>query len=184
MDYRYANRGKSLEELIDHANGFYRSRGLGLMVKVPTEFIPLRDRQGRVHGVKVTHKATVDFIGRWQGMPLAVEAKSTSTGTIRLDAVQDNQATDLDAWTAATGAAGLVVVSFGYERFFSVPWQFWCEAYDLRCRQRRRDATLWVRYGGLDWKVPPKMSLTADDMAPEWEVFMAAWGLDYMGVMR
>lgn len=180
MDYRYANRGKTLEELISHANIYYRRKGMGMMVKVPTEFIPLRDRRGKVFDVKVTHKATVDFIGRWQNWPLAVEAKSTSSGMIRLDAVQDNQAQDLDAWTANPEAVALVVVSFDYERFFAVPWEYWSLAYEVRVSQEKRKGAL----SAWGWDVPEKVSLRPSDLLPEWEVYLRPWGLDYMGVAK
>lgn len=178
----YANRGRSLEELISHANDYYRLKGLGMMVKVPTEFLPLRNSRGAVHGVKVTHKATVDFIGRWFGRPIAVEAKATSTGAIRLDAVKLNQAQDLTDWSFGGYGYGLVVVSFGYERFFAVPWQAWSEAHYVRVIKGERRSNLIIEHGGVKWTVPKKVSLTADEIPSEWEVFMAPWGLDYMGV--
>lgn len=181
MDYRYANRGRSLEELMAHANDYYRSRGMGIVHKIPTEFIPLRDRRGKVAGVKVTHKATVDFIGRWLNAPLAVEAKNTSSGAIRIDAVQEHQANDLDEWISEPDAIGLVVVSFGYERFFAVPWEFWSVAYDVRIRQADRASHIAVKYEDARWKVPEKMSIRAEELLPEWEVYLMPWGLDYMG---
>ena len=183
MDYRYANRGKTLEELITHANEYYRAKGFGMLVKVPTEFIPLRDRHGKVFDVKVTHKATVDFMGRWQGAPIAVEAKSTSSGMIRLDAVQSNQVRDLDTWISVPGnpgAIGLVVVSFDYERFFAVPWEYWSLAYELRVEQEKRKGEAHA----YEWTIPEKVSLKPKDMLPEWEVYLMPWGLDYMGVAK
>lgn len=174
-DYSRANRGMNLEKLIRISNEWYRRNGIAFIEKIPTEFIPLRDMYGRVYDVKVAHKASVDFIGRLYEHPIMVEAKHTGSGNIRFDAVQENQAKDLDEFTGG-GGLGVVVVSFEFKRFFAVPWPYWGVAYDVRIRQKRRTDELVI--GG--WQVPKKLSFNADDLLPGWEVFMKRDHLDYL----
>lgn len=177
-DSRYANRGSALEELLRMSNESYRRKGIALIEKIPTEFLPIRDHNGRVVSFKVTHKASVDFIGRWHDHPISIEAKQTSSDAIRLDAVQENQARILDEFMV--GGLGCVVVSFGGKRFFTVPWEFWGDAYDVRVRQSRRDSDLVVKAHGMEWDVPKKLSVRAEELLPEWEVFMGIGGLNYL----
>ena len=71
----YGNRGMAFEDFIRFANDRYRARKEAAICKIPTEFIPIRDRSGKVVSCKVEEKSTVDFIGRVKNMPIAMEAK-------------------------------------------------------------------------------------------------------------
>ena len=61
-DKSYANRGVPLEEFIKFANDRYRNKRLAHIEKLCTEFIPLRNRAGKIVGCKVEHKASFDFL--------------------------------------------------------------------------------------------------------------------------
>lgn len=166
-----ANRGMALEEFIGFANGRYAKRGVAFIRKVPTEFIPIRDRYGRVFNCKVEHKATIDFLGRYKSHPIAIEAKNSSENSIRWDRVEANQAKDMDSFTAEPGTIGLVVVSFDYKRYFTIPWVFWQAAYNARVRpgaDRKKPVT--VSAFGQTWTVPPKNSVRIEELLPEWEI--------------
>src|SRR6476659_2000117 len=52
-DTRMANRGREFEELIDQANEWYRSKGIGLIQKVPTEWRILRAYDERTKRQKI-----------------------------------------------------------------------------------------------------------------------------------
>ena len=181
-DRRYANRGQGLEEFARFANAMYRKRGVAVIEKIPTEFIPLRDRNGNVASVKVEHKSVVDFIGRLGPFPIAIEAKHTGTDSIRLDRVARHQAEYMDAFTSAPGTIGIVLLSFGLRRFFAVPWAFWRDALQIRAVRGDRAAQVTSEHHGQSWDIPHKASLRADDLSPFWEVsgHDRTYGLHYL----
>lgn len=178
----FANRGGTLEQYIKFANTGYRRDRIAFIEKQSTEFIPLRDGYGKVYSVKVERKATFDFLGRYKSHPIAIEAKNTNTDSIRFDAVQPNQADDLDDFTAEPGTIGLVLVSFNLERFFAVPWAFWGYAYDLRVRRDDKTTTVNLHAFGQEWDVPKKKSVRIEELNPAWEVsgHGTLYGLDYL----
>ena len=181
-DRRYANRGKVFEDLIRIANARYEEQGTAIIEKMPTEFIPLRNGYGKVCGVKVEHKSTVDFIGRYKQYPIAIEAKNTNSGAIRFDEVQLHQAYFMDIWTRQPGTIGMVLVSFNLDEFFAVPWAFWGAAYDLRVREGNSRASARVSAFGEEWDIPKKKSLRIEDMNIRWRVTgkHRGFALDYL----
>lgn len=80
-----ANRGTALEELIITANSYYRCRKKSVIHKVPTAWVPIRGREGKIVSAKVEEKAAVDFLGHILlasgPLPLAFDAKEVSTGS-------------------------------------------------------------------------------------------------------
>lgn len=177
-DYRYANRGQTFEQFIRYANGWYEREGIAMVQKIPTEFIPLRDNRGKIYSVKVEHKSTVDYIGRYKQYPLAMEAKNTNTDTIRWDAVQPHQAEFLDNFTLQPGTIGLVLVSFNLETFYAIPWAFWGAAYDLRVRRDDRTTRVRISAFGEEWYIPTKKSARMEDLSPTWRI--SGRNLDYL----
>ena len=95
----FANRGRDFEDFVIQVNDLYTHSGKAVVYKVPTEFLPIRDSTGQIKSCKVEHKSCVDFLGRYNSIPVAVETKQTHTGRIDFDAVQPHQAAFLDAWT-------------------------------------------------------------------------------------
>lgn len=178
---KYANRGQPFENFIRFANERYQQKGIAMITKQATEFIPIRNSSGKVCNVKVEHKATVDFLGRYKQYPIAIEAKNTSSDSIRFDAVQPHQADYMDAFCNEPGTIGLVLVSFNLQKFYAVPWAFWGEAYDLRVR-RQNKATVRLHAFDEEWTIPNKMSARIEDMSPLWEVsgHDITYGLHYL----
>lgn len=178
---KYANRGQPFEQFIRFANERYQQKGIAVITKQATEFIPIRNSSGKVCNVKVEHKATVDFLGRYKQYPIAIEAKNTSSDSIRFDAVQPHQADYMDAFCNEPGTIGLVLVSFNLQKFYAVPWAFWGEAYDLRVR-RQNKATVRLHAFDEEWTIPNKMSARIEDMSPLWEVsgHDITYGLHYL----
>jgi len=72
-----ANRGKKFEEMVEEANEKYFQEGKALIHKVPSEWLPLRNKEGKIKSAKITRKAAVDFMGVTPEGPLAFDAKST-----------------------------------------------------------------------------------------------------------
>lgn len=170
-DIRYANRGQTLEIMLRTANELYERRLEAVIRKVPTEFIPIRDKYGKICNVKVENKAPADFIGRYKQYPIAIEAKNTNDDYIRFDRVEDHQADFMDGFTSCPGTIGLVVVSFNYERFYAVPWTFWQAAYNARVRRgASRTSPVTVKAFGQCWTIPKKFSVREEELNPLWRV--------------
>lgn len=167
----FANRGRDFEDFVIQVNDLYTRSGKAVVYKVPTEFLPIRDSTGQIKSCKVEHKSCVDFLGRYNGTPVAVEAKQTHTGRIDFDAVQPHQAAFLDAWTTDK-AVGMILVSFNLLRFFAVPWPFW-----------RAARTAWAAQRGTTKRkrTPPMASAAPEDFLPAWEVHLGGrTGLPYL----
>lgn len=170
-DRRQANKGQALESFIRFANERYRQKGLAVIDKQATEFIPIRDRSGNVCGAKVERKATVDFLGRYKHYPIAIEAKNSNDTGIRFDRVEQHQFSYMNDFTAEPGTIGLVVLSFNYKRFFVVPWVFWQEAYKARVVPgASRTKPVSVSAFGQTWDIPKKFSVRESDLNPLWEI--------------
>lgn len=155
-----ANRGKALEELIILANQQYRVRGIAVVHKVPTAWIPIRDNTGRIVSAKVEEKAAVDFLGVYRGRPIAFDAKHCSGERIRWDRVEDHQARFLEDWIKDEGI-GFILVGFGMEQFFVVPWLVWREGV-LKRRQGSGPASISIKQMKPEWKVESSKHIVLD----------------------
>lgn len=170
-DFRQANRGQPFEEFLRFANDRYKQKKIAVVDKLPTEFIPIRDRYGRVCNVKVEEKSKVDFIGRYKHYPIAIEAKHSEDQSIRWDRVESHQADYMDSFTEEPGTIGLVLLSFGLKRFFVIPWVFWQAAYNARVRPgATRTSRVTVSAFGETWDLPRKNSLRMDEIPPAFEI--------------
>lgn len=180
----FANRGRDFEDFVIQVNDLYTRSGKAVVYKVPTEFLPIRDSTGQIKSCKVEHKSCVDFLGRYNSIPVAVETKQTHTGRIDFDAVQPHQAAFLDAWTTDK-AVGMILVSFGLRRFFAVPWPFWRAARNTWAAQKgttkkKRTPPAVTAYGQT-WTPPPMASAAPEDFLPAWEVNLGGrTGLPYL----
>lgn len=146
----HANRGKPLEQLVIWANSAYCIQGKAVINKVPTEWIPIRDKTGRVVKAKVDHKASVDFLGNWQGRAIAFDAKETHTKTMRWDRIKEHQFNFLTDWKV-TGGISFVLVGYNLDIFFVIPWQWWSDNY-------------------INWKNGGPASFKISLLDPRWEI--------------
>lgn len=184
--YTYTgNLGMPFEDFITYANRRYQARKEAAICKIPTKFIPIRDRFGRIVSCKVEEKSTVDYIGRVKDRPIAIEAKHTSSDSIRWHEVKNHQAEFLDDFMNDGEGISIVLVSFKLERFFAVPWPYWKAARDQWTKAQRegkRKAELTtVVHRGPGWTTNGKASVKITELLPEWEVKMdGKVGLDYL----
>lgn len=186
-DQTKANRGRDFEEFINFANSKYQTQGVAVMHKVPTEFLPLRNSRGQVTSCKVTHKSCVDYLGHFQGIPVAVEAKSTQAARMDFSAVQDHQAAFLDDWMDAGGKMAFVTICYGMKRYFSVPWPFWKAARDAWEQHKRTGEKVKkvVQAYGWAWETPGTASISADGLHPDWEIVPGGiYGLPYLQIIQ
>lgn len=166
----YANRGRPFEDLLAAVHARYQATGRACVHKVPTEFLPLRNGSGQIVSCKVEQKSCVDYLGRFDDLPVAVEAKHTQASRIAFDRVEPHQADYLDDFCQNPRAIGLVVVSFGMRRFFAVPWPFWRAARSAWAARGPRGASVPVSAYGMVWDMPGKASVSATEMHPDWEI--------------
>lgn len=180
-DRRYANRGRTFEDFVRFANQRYDQTGLAMIEKIPTEFLPIRDRSGRICTAKVERKSTVDFIGRYKNHPIALEAKN-ATDTMRFDRVESHQFEYLTRFNRSEGVITLVLVSFDLRRFYAIPWEFWQAAYEERVLKGNRTTNLTVHAYGVTWDIPKKYSFRAEDVPDVFEVPSnhTIYGLHYL----
>lgn len=181
--YSQANRGRPFEEFLAFVHAKYQRTGIACVHKVPTEFIPLRDASGKVCSVKVEHKSCVDYLGRYKGTPVAIEAKHTESGRIRWDRVEDHQAEYLDDFCKDPAAVGIVIVSFNLRRFFAVPWLFWRDARNAwNCMGDNRNIKITAY--GWTWETKGMASVTPDRLLPAWEIKTGGTtGLPYLDII-
>lgn len=186
-DRSRANRGKPFEDFLLFVHDAYQRQGAGVVHKVPTEFIPLRNASGQVFDVKVEKKSCVDYLGRYGPTPVAVEAKHTEDDRIRWDRVEDHQADYMDDFCREPQAVGIVIVSFSLRRFFAIPWPAWRAGREAwkKAPPRHKPASVAVEYGGTVWNTPAAASISADDFPAEWEIKAGGTtGLPYLEIIK
>lgn len=125
MVANYANRGKTLEAMLEQSNAVYYARGVAVVQKVATPTTVLW-REGRPAAAFHPHKSTVDFIGHAKGRPLAFDAKETREETrFPLANIEPHQIEFLERWWEAGGVAFLIVSFAALNRtFLLMIWQF------------------------------------------------------------
>lgn len=160
-----ANRGRAFEELIEKANEWYRSKGIGLIQKVPTEWKIVRVYDPRTKRTKIisafpVQKSTVDFIGLFYNRPIAFDAKSTENKTrFPLSNIEPHQREFLEFWRSLGGKAFYLVefkihkkifilTSYQVNKFIetqdraSIPFEF----FEKNCIEARPDSTNPLHY--------------------------------------
>ena len=122
----YANRGKDLEELIEQANERYRQTERALVQKIPTpvKVLNINSQTGKITNGFYEQKSTVDYIGTFQGLPIAFDAKETSVKTrFDLSNVKRHQYEYLRDWKANGGVGFLVVFFKSRDEIYYLPFE-------------------------------------------------------------
>lgn len=145
-----ANLGKGLEDFLVVMNELYYLRtGIAAITKLHTEWLPIRYKKGEqpppepgrrqspFKSAKVLSRPPTDFIGNYDGIPVAFEVKETGQDKIRLGEVDDNEEEFLNRWSAIKGAQAFVLVNFTQgQRTFVVPWSAWGQALAARKKDK------------------------------------------------
>jgi len=179
----YANKGRAFEDLIEFANAQYRRQSIAVIGKQNTKFLPIRNGQGQLVSAKVEEKATVDYLGRYRNIPVAVEAKHTEDKRIAFNRVEPHQAEYLDDWLKDPNAIALVLVSFSLRRFYAVPWVFWKAALESWQRSKGKAAKTVTAYGWT-WTTPGMASASEEQLLRGWEIKTGGRsGLPYLEII-
>lgn len=118
--------GHIFEELIERSLTWYEDEGLMLVKKTPEPMKPIRPlgKQGQFLAC-YTKPAQVDFSGTLSGgRAIRFEAKQTDTTRFTRDRLTPEQIEDLTAHEIL-GAYCCVMICFGFDHFYRIPWQIW-----------------------------------------------------------
>lgn len=183
MSRSHANRGQAFEDFLRFVHQRYQADGIACVHKVPTEFLPLRNAKGQVCSAKVEHKSCVDYLGRYKGIPVAIEAKHTEEKRIAFNRVEPHQAEYLDDWLKDPNAIALVLVSFSLRRFYAVPWEFWKAALESWQTHKGKEKRTVTAYGWT-WTTPGMASVSEEQLHPDWEIKTGGRsGLPYLEII-
>lgn len=118
--------GENFENLIAASLKWYEDKGVACVEKTPEPMKPLRapNRQGQFLACYVK-AGQPDFKGTLDGgRSVVFEAKHTDDDRIKYGRLTDEQVEKL-SMHHKLGAAAFVLVSFGLQDFFRIPWEVW-----------------------------------------------------------
>lgn len=132
MTTTYANRGQSFEKIIELTNKQYFQKGRATIQKVATPWKVIR-RGKQIVSAFPEKKSTVDFIGAYNGRPIAFDAKSTRERTrFPLSNVGEHQFNFLKRWHENGGISFLLVDFSKLKETYILPFKeletWWNEA--------------------------------------------------------
>lgn len=120
--------GRLFEDMIERACKFYEDSGMARITKVPEARKVVGRTGGRTSLMICANaaKADPDFIGSVapDGKCMVFDAKHTDKEKILLTALTENQRDILDKHMSC-GAECFVAVSFGFEKFYMIPYAIW-----------------------------------------------------------
>lgn len=120
--------GRVFEDMIERACKFYEEAGLARITKVPEARRVVGRTAGRGSLMICANaaKADPDFMGSVapDGKCMVFDAKHTDKGKILLNALTENQR-DIMAAHEKCGARCFVAVSFGFEKYYMIPYDMW-----------------------------------------------------------
>lgn len=128
-----SQRGRQSRIMGDHFEGiiaaslkWYEDKGVACIEKTPEPMKPLRapNRQGQFLACYIK-AGQPDFKGTLTGgRSVVFEAKHTDSDRIEYSRLTDEQAEKLSTHHKL-GAAAFVLVSFGLQDFYRIPWEIW-----------------------------------------------------------
>lgn len=135
--------GEHFENMISASLSWYEDRGVACVEKTPEPMKPLRapNRQGQFLACYVK-AGQPDYKGTLTGGRAVVfEAKHTDGDRIEYSRLTDEQITKLSKHHAL-GAVAFVLVSFGLQDFYRIPWEVWRDMRDIYGRKHIKQAEL------------------------------------------
>ncbi len=131
--------GEYWENMIEAACQHYRLKEIAEITKTPEPMKPLsRPNSKGQFTACYTKQAQPDYKGTLKGGRAVVfEAKHTDSDRMQQSVISPEQEKQLDRH-AALGAECFVMVSFGFQQFFKVPWEVFR---DMKARYGRKYIT-------------------------------------------
>lgn len=124
--------GEHFEAMIETSLQWYEANGAATITKTPEPMRPLRPPNSKGQFLACYVKAAQpDFKGTLHGgRSVVFEAKHTDGDRIEYSRLTDEQIKKLSTHHAL-GAASFVLVSFGLQDFYRIPWEVWCDMKDI-----------------------------------------------------
>ena len=118
------HRGDTLEDLITLSNDYYHKNGLCRIDKAatPIKVVDIND-QGLITKGYFEKKATVDFFGVVQGIPVTFDAKETDQKSLPLYNIHAHQVDYMKDFTAQRGLAFLILHFKYCDEYYLVPFE-------------------------------------------------------------
>ena len=135
--------GEHFENIIEASLEWYKLKGVAEIEKTPEPMKPLSkpNKKGQFLAC-YTKAAQPDFKGTGPGgRSVVFEAKHTDSDRIEQRVVTDDQAKRLKRHHKL-GAVAFVLVSFGLQNFYRVPWEVWRDMKDIYGRKYMKQAEL------------------------------------------
>ena len=121
----YGKRGQDLEKMIEQTNENYKRQGKALVQKIATPVKVLNITPGgRINNAFYDKKSTVDYIGVYDGIPLAFDAKETAIDTrFDLKNVKPHQYTYMKSWHENRGVSFLIIYFSTLDEVYYLPFK-------------------------------------------------------------
>ena len=117
--------GERFEKMIDQALRYYKEKGIAIITKTPEPMKPIKSLGEGKFVAHYAKKAQVDFCGTLEGgRAIRFEAKQTDTDRFTRDRLTDEQMDDLRTH-AEMGAYCCVMLCFGMDHIYRIPWLIW-----------------------------------------------------------
>lgn len=114
--------GAAFENLIDRSCAYYAEKGIAKIEKTPEPVKILGRMANGIFKAVFTKQAQPDYKGTLSGgLSIVIEAKHTDTDRIRRNVISVEQEAELDIYNDM-GADCHVLVSFGLQSFYMIPW--------------------------------------------------------------
>lgn len=118
--------GNLFEQMIDQTCIWYAEQGIAVIEKTPEPMRPISkpNRAGQFQACFIK-QAQPDYKGTLRGgRTIVLEAKHTDHMRIAFERVSEEQQRQLEAYHNM-GAVAVVLVSFGMQQFYCIPWTVW-----------------------------------------------------------
>lgn len=118
--------GGYFEKIIEDSLYYYQIQGMAYIEKTPEPMkIIGKTKRKDVFMACFAKKAQPDFKGTLSGgQAIVFDAKHTDRDRILQSAVSEEQTKAMNLHEAL-GAAAYIIVSFGFQRYFRIPWNAW-----------------------------------------------------------
>lgn len=116
------HKGDGFEEIINLANTTYKRKGIALVQKIATPMKPIR-RGKKIVSAYYEEKSTLDYIGIYEGVPIAFDAKETKEETrFPLNNIQLHQIDFMLNWYKHGGIAFLLIYFTKLGTVYRLDW--------------------------------------------------------------
>ncbi|WP_313232478.1 Holliday junction resolvase RecU [Tissierella praeacuta] len=116
------HKGDAFEKIINISNKVYQRKGIALVQKIPTPMKPIR-RGKQITSAYYEEKSTLDYIGVYEGVPIAFDAKETKEeNRFPLGNIQDHQIEFMKNWYNHGGLAFLLIHFTKLDTVYRLDW--------------------------------------------------------------